>query len=295
MSAMTATSPLQSPGATALSPELAEKLVRVRASIGAFNGALVAYSGGVDSTVLARIAFDVLGDRALACTAVSAVVPAAERELATRIARQIGIRHRLLGTHELKDEAFVQNTPNRCYVCKGALFVQLHAEAEREGLEAILYGANTDDAGDYRPGARAALEAGVHAPLAEARLSKAEVRELARFFGLPNADKPAAPCLATRIPYGRRVTVEALGQIERGELALRRLGFSDVRVRHHGNVARVELPVGELTLAAEDHMREVIVRELRAAGFQYVALDLLGFRSGSMNEALTNGTGDNHG
>ena len=270
----------------ALPGVLRAKLASARAILGAMDGVVVAYSGGVDSSVLAFLAHEVLGDRALACTAVSAILPRAEREGAIELAERIGIRHRLLGTHELKDEQFVRNTPDRCYVCKGLLFAQLRAVAEAEGLQAIVYGANTDDERDYRPGARSALEAGVRAPLAEAGLGKDEVRAVARAAGLPNADKPAAPCLASRIPYGIAVTPEALRSIERAELALRRLGFGSLRVRHHQDVARVELPLEDLDRAAREPLRSRIVAELRASGYRYVALDLAGFRSGSLNAAI---------
>ena len=237
-----------------------------------------------------ELAHEVLGERALACTAASPSLPAAELALARELAARIGIPHRVVETHELELEAYARNGPDRCYVCKGALFVQLRSLARAEGMGAILYGANVDDDTDYRPGGRAATEAGVRAPLAEAGLTKADVRALARAFGLPNADKPAAPCLATRIPYGQRVTADKLRQLEAAEAVVRRLGFRDLRVRHHLDVARLEVPLDQLALALQPDVRAALVRELLALGFRYVALDLEGFRSGSLNAGLAPST-----
>ena len=253
------------------------------------DGVLVAYSGGVDSSVLAAAAHEALGSRALACIAVSPSLAADELAGAQAVARRIGIRLRTVETHELERDDYVANTPARCYVCKGVLFVRLAAVAREEGLTTVAYGANVDDAVDYRPGARAAVEAGVRAPLAEAGMTKADVRALARAYGLPNWDKPAAPCLATRIPYGQRVTVEKLRQIEEAERVLRGLGFPDGRVRHHGEVARVEVPPELVERAASAQVRDELLRALRRLGFQYVTLDLQGYRSGSLNEMLDTG------
>ena len=270
----------------AFAEPLAGRLAAVRGILAGLDGAVVAFSGGVDSTVLAYLAQKALGARALACTAVSPSLPGTELAAARELAARIGIRHRVIETRELELEAYARNDPDRCYVCKGVLFVQLRAVARAEGLGAILYGANIDDAADYRPGGRAAVKAGARAPLAEAGLSKADVRTLARTFGLPNAEKPAAPCLATRIPYGQRVTLEKLRQLEAAEAVVRRFGFRDLRVRHHLDVARLEVPLEQLGLALQPDVREALVRELRALGFRYVTLDLEGFRSGSLNAGL---------
>ena len=247
---------------------------------------LVAYSGGVDSSLLAAAAHRALGPRALACIAVSPSLAADELAAAMSVARMIGIGLRQVETHELDIEGYAANTPNRCYVCKGTLFARLATTAREEGIACVVYGENVDDGGDYRPGARAAVEAGVRAPLAEAGLTKAEVRALAHAYGLPNWQKPAAPCLATRIPYGQRVTVDKLRQLEAAERVVRALGFRETRVRHHGDVARVELLPDELERAATPATREAIVRGLQRLGFHYVALDLQGYRSGSLNEVI---------
>jgi pyridinium-3,5-biscarboxylic acid mononucleotide sulfurtransferase len=250
------------------------------------DSVLVAYSGGVDSSLLAAAAQRALGSRALACIAISPSLADDELLAATSVARSIGIRLRRVETHELDLEDYAKNAPNRCYVCKGVLFERLAAVAREQGIACVVYGENADDSVDYRPGARAAVDAGVRAPLAEAGLTKAEVRALARAYGLPNWQKPAAPCLATRIPYGQRVTVEKLRQLELAERAVRALGFRETRVRHHGEVARVELLPDELARAATPAVREAIVQELQRLGFHYVALDLQGYRSGSLNEVI---------
>ena len=266
--------------------ELAAKQALLLDILRAQHGVLVAYSGGVDSSVLAAAAYRTLGRRALACIAMSPSLAADELTAATALAGMIGIQLRTVRTDELEREGYAANTPNRCYVCKRVLFVRLTEVLHEEGLECIVYGANVDDGADYRPGAQAAVDAGVRAPLVEAGLTKVDVRALARAYGLPNWDKPAAPCLASRIPYGQRVTLEKLRQLEAAERIVRELGFRECRVRHHGDVARVEVLPVQLEQAAAPEVRDAMVRGLQQLGFNYVALDLQGYRSGSLNEVL---------
>jgi uncharacterized protein len=276
----------------ALPPAIVAKVERLHRFLAGLPDAAVAFSGGVDSTVVARAAHDVLGDRAVALTATSPSQPASELEAATRIAARIGIRHRAVPTDELRLAAYVANRPDRCYVCKQVILARLAAAAATDGISTMLHGGNADDGLVDRPGERAAVEAGAIAPLAEVGLTKAEIRQVARAWGLPNWDKPAAPCLATRIPFGEPITVEKLRQLEAAEAAVRALGFRDLRVRHHGPVARLELPREELARALEPSMRASISRALRDAGFRFAALDLDGYRTGSMGEALEGGRTD---
>jgi uncharacterized protein len=267
-------------------PEIRQKLDIVESILSDLGSVVVAYSGGVDSSVLAAIAVRTLGSRARLVTAVSPSLAAEELKWARVGAAAIGAPLHVVHTDEAEREDYAANSPNRCYVCKGIVFARLRQVADAEGAIALVYGANADDGGDYRPGAGAAIEAGVRAPLAEAGLTKREVRQVAKAFGLPCWDKPAAPCLASRIPYGQRVTIEKLRQIEAGERVLHRLGFGESRLRHHGDVARLEVQPDDLSRAVESGVRDELLTELTALGFHYVALDLRGFRSGSLNEAL---------
>jgi pyridinium-3,5-biscarboxylic acid mononucleotide sulfurtransferase len=246
----------------------------------------VAFSGGVDSSLLLAVAVGTLGaDNVTALTAVSETYREEELGRAAELAERLGVRHVVARTSEMEDECFAANPPERCYACKSYLLDELAAVAVAEGRAVLADGATRDDLGDYRPGMRAADERGVRHPLLEAGLGKEEVRRLSRSLGLPTADLPAQACLASRIPYGERITPEKLHQVAQAEDALRDLGFWPCRVRHHGSIARVEVEEAELASAAGERRTEIVGR-LRALGFTYVTLDLRGLRSGSMNEVL---------
>jgi uncharacterized protein len=235
---------------------------------------------------VASAAFDALGPRALAVTGVSPSIPGAEVEEAKALAAQIGIAHRLIETHEMDREGYVENSPDRCFYCKDELYSLLGLLTQIDGYVHVVDGCNLDDVGDYRPGRRAAAEHGVRSPLIEAGLTKDEIRALSRERGLPTWDKPAMACLSSRIPYGTPVTVEALDQIEAAEMFLRSLGLRQLRVRHHGNVARIELDESGMSVLMSGGRRQAVVERFKALGYLYVTLDLAGFRSGSMNDVL---------
>ena len=258
------------------------KLARLKDAIAGCGSALVAFSAGVDSTFVLAVAAEVLGARAVALTAHSPAVPRAEREEARRLAGALGVRHLERESHEQDDPSYVANPEDRCYYCKRELYRLCGEAARAEGLAAILDGFNADDRRDHRPGHRAAEERAVRSPLAEAGLSKEEVRAWSEAYRLSTWDKPQMACLASRIPYGTAVTPERLGQVERAEAAVRALGFHDLRVRHHGDIGRVE--VGEDELARAFERRADIARAGKGAGFRIAALDLEPFRSGRMNE-----------
>jgi uncharacterized protein len=271
---------------TVIETSFETRVERLRAAVRALGSCIVAYSGGVDSSVVLAIARAELGDRALAVIGRSATYAASELESALAQARSMGIEPRVIDTAELDDPRFANNPWNRCYFCKGELYTRLAEVAREEGYAAVLDGTNADDLKDYRPGRRAAEERAVRSPLAEYGLTKADVRALAARLSLPSADKPAMPCLSSRFPYGARITAEQLEQVEAGEAWLRARGFRDVRLRHHGTVARLELEARDLARLVEEPLRSACVAHLKGLGFAYVALDLQGFRSGSLNETL---------
>ena len=247
---------------------------------------LVAFSGGVDSTLLARAAKDALRDRALLVTADSETYPSSELEEARTLAELIGLRHLVVQTRELDNPEYNRNPVNRCFFCKEELFTTLAPIAEREGLRVLVYGANLDDLGDHRPGMQSARQRGVRAPLIEAELSKAEIRELSRMLGLPTWDKPSFACLSSRFQYGDRITAEKLRQVDAAEAFLRSLGFRQFRVRHHDRLARLEIPLEDVPRLWQDGRHAAIVTRFRELGYVYVTVDLGGFQSGSANLVL---------
>jgi uncharacterized protein len=247
----------------------------------------VAYSGGIDSTVVAQAAYEALGDAAIAVTAVSESLAAGELEQAQDLAQKIGIRHRVIRTEEFADPNYRRNDSDRCYFCKSELYGRLSGMLNELSVEVIASGANTDDMGDYRPGLRAASEHGVRHPLQECGLSKADVRALARGWGLPTWDKPATPCLSSRVAYGEDPTPERVRMIDQAEQWLRQRGLRVLRVRYHkGDLARIEVPLDDLPRFVELQLRGELIAAFRALGFKFVTLDLEGFRSGSMNSVI---------
>lgn len=267
-----------------LSAELTAKLDAIRVSLGAMDSALVAYSGGVDSSLVAFLAAEVLGAKALAVTSGSASLKRSDLALAKRLADEWGMRHRVIVTDELSKPDYRANPVNRCFHCKTSLYTALADIARQEGFAEILNGTNTDDLGDHRPGLIAAQDFAVRSPLVEAGVDKAAVRALAAHLGLDNAAKPQSACLSSRFPYGASINAERLAQVEQAEERLARLGFVEFRVRHHEDVARLEIGVGELERALE--LRDTLQAEIQACGYRFVALDLGAFRSGSLNEGI---------
>ncbi|HEV2105978.1 MAG TPA: ATP-dependent sacrificial sulfur transferase LarE [Candidatus Eisenbacteria bacterium] len=262
------------------------RLALLRAELSRLERVVVAYSGGVDSSLLLRVAHEALGARALGVIGRSDSYAARELELALAQAAAFGARIEVVTTGELADPDFAANPATRCYHCKQALYARLEEVAARLGGATILDGTIADDLADWRPGRRAAAEHAVRSPLAELGFGKADVRAAAEHYGLASAGKPASPCLASRIPYGTRITREVLSRVERGEALLAAEGFRELRLRHHGDVARIEVPAAELARLLEPGLRARVVAGLKALGYAYVTLDLEGFRSGSLNAAL---------
>jgi uncharacterized protein len=274
------------PAESRVSPETAEKLRALEGRLAACDKLMVAYSGGVDSAYLAATAHRVLGDRMLAVLADSASLARRDLEQALAFAATHGIPLKVIQTEELDKPEYQKNDANRCFHCKTELFTGMEALGAKLGFDRIAYGMNADDTRDYRPGQRAAREHEVLAPLADAGLTKADVRSLAKAAGYTLWDRPAAPCLSSRVEYGREVTREVLEQVEAAEEAVRALGFREFRVRHHGNLARVEIARSEMAKALSVEVLDAITAALRKTGYQYVTLDASGFRSGSLNAVL---------
>lgn len=262
------------------------KLQVLKNIISSLRSVLVAYSGGVDSTLLLNIAHEVLAERVVAVTVASPLYPARETQQAKELAARFGVRHILIEYDPLANSKVVENSPQRCYWCKKELFQRLAEMARQQGCACVVDGANHDDLQDFRPGTQAAQECGVRSPLQEAGLTKEEIRALSRALGLPTWDKPSLACIASRFPYGMRITREALGRVAAAEELLQDSGFRQLRVRHHGETARIEVPQAEMMRLLEEKVRSNIIAGFKKLGYTYVTLDLEGYRSGSMNEVL---------
>jgi len=263
------------------------KFQNLKKILSEMESVLIAYSGGVDSTLVLRVAKDVLGDRVLAVTAKSSVYPAEEIEQAKALAQNLGVRHEIIETQELSNPKFVDNPQNRCYWCKRELFAELINIARKNNLKHVLDGTNLDDLDDFRPGMEAANEFGIRSPLKEATLTKEDICSLSKHLGLPTWDKPSFACLASRFPYGMKITRENLMKVDKAERFLKRLDLTQVRVRHHNKIARIEVPRKDIPKLLEEKLRLQILSYLKKLGYSYVAVDIEGYRTGSMNEVLT--------
>jgi uncharacterized protein len=278
---------LKDQAADQLGNEQAAKLSRLREIVKGYGSLLIAFSGGCDSSLLLKVAHDVLGDKAMAVTARSETYPPEEYQEATRLAGELGAKHLTIDTSELSVKGFSSNPPDRCYFCKAELFEKLLEVARDNDIRCVADGASLDDDSDHRPGMRAAEELGIVSPLKEARLTKEDIRQISRALGLNTWDKPSFACLASRFPYGEEINARKLKMVGEAERFIRGLGFRQVRVRHHENMARIEVPEEDIEKLTRKSVRQQISSKLREVGYAYVSLDLKGYRTGSLNEVLS--------
>jgi uncharacterized protein len=271
-----------------------EKLLKLRGIVKDLESVVVAFSGGVDSTLVTKVCYDILKDKSMAVTARSETYPDFEFEEAKKLAKEIGIKHLVLNTSELAIEGFASNPPNRCYFCKTELFEKLKDIAKQHRFLHVADGANLDDMEDYRPGLEASKELGVKSPLKEAGMTKKDVREASKMLNLPNWNKPAYACMSSRFPYGQSITEEKLKMVSEAEKYLRGLGLEQFRVRHHETIARIEVLPEDIHILTHSPTRDELLGKFKKIGFTYVTLDLEGYRSGSMNEVLSTGATQNH-